>query len=404
MSNFKYQGYQYNLTSAYEFLKEYCIRNHQVADQNSLNKPVIQLKRELNTLIGQIKILTSEPSITWNPSVVYEAGEIVSYFTTNKVDYTKEEIENSYYLALPNDGQNIAIKPNENKDFWKQIKLQDLYPRLYLQNYALKNQEIEDWDSTKDLSVINLKTLKNKLDEFKVTLDKIYDAKYISFQNLTPYKVTDDTQPTHKAYVDSKIQATEEKISNLKNDIGEYVILQGSNKTLTSSTAGSNIAMTTPKGGILPAIANSTPMGSSANPFGTIYAKTFSGTATKALYADIAEIIETDLEFEAGDILSLDIETGDFKLYQPHNEVFGVVSSKPGIILNASAKGVLIAHKGQVPVKVKGLVKKGQIIIADGAGIGIAKDSIIPEERPLKIGIALESSNKKSTKLIKTFI
>ena len=404
MSNFKYQGYQYNLTSAYEFLKEFCIRNNQVADQDSLNKPVIQLKRELNTLIGQIKILTSEPSITWNPSVVYEAGEIVSYFTSNKVDYTKEEIENSYYLALPNNGQNIAIKPNENRTFWKQIKLQDLYPRLYLKNYALKNQEVEDWESTKELSVINLKRLKELLDEFKVKLDTVYDTKYIKFDNLTPYKVVDDTQPTHKAYVDTKIKETETKISNMKNTIGEYVKLEGSNKTLTSSTSGSNLSFSVPKGGLMPSIPGSTPLGSSTSPFGRVYANIFEGTATKALYADIAEIIETELEFEPGSILSLDKDTGDFKLYQPYDEVFGVVSSKPGFVLNSEAKGILIAHKGQVPVKVKGPVKKGQIIIADGAGVGIAKDSLILEERPLKIGIALESNPKRTIKLIKTFL
>lgn len=404
MSNFKYQGYQYNLTSAYEFLKEYCIRNNQVADQNSLNKPVVQLKRELNTLIGQIKILTSEPSILWNPSVVYEAGEIVSYFTTEKVEYTKEEIENSYYLAIPNDNQNIAIQPNEAPAYWKQIKLEDLYPRLYLKNYALKSLEEEDWDSSSDLSVVNLKKLSSSLEDFKSKLDDIYDTKYISFSNLTPYSVVDDTQPAHKAYVDGKIKETQEQIKNIKDTMGEYVILYGSDKILTSSTSGSNVSFTTPKGGLLPAIAGSTTLGSASKPFGRIYSNIFEGTATKALYADIAEIIETELEFEPGDILSMCIETGDFKLYQPQDEIFGVVSSKPGFILNSEAKGVLIAHKGQVPVKVKGPVKKGQIIIADGAGIGVAKDKISLEERQLKVGIALESKSSKKIKLIKTFI
>lgn len=404
MSNFKYQGYQYNLTSAYEFLKEYCIRNNQVADQNSLNKPVVQLKRELNTLIGQIKILTSEPSILWNPSVVYEAGEIVSYFTTEKVEYTKEEIENSYYLAIPNDNENIAIQPNEGRAYWKQIKLEDLYPRLYLKNYALKSLEEEDWDSTNSYSVINLKKLQNELQEFKTKLDNIYDTKYISFQNVTPYNVTDDTQPAHKAYVDNKIKETQAQISNIKDTMGEYVILYGTDKILTSSTAGSNISFTTPKGGLLPAIAGSTTLGSQAKPFGRVYSNIFEGTATKALYADIAEIIETELEFEAGDILSLSVETGDFRLFQPQDEVFGVISSKPGFILNSEAKGVLIAHKGQVPVKVAGPVKKGQIIIADGGGVGIAKNTLCLEERHLKIGIALESNSSKKVKLIKTFI
>ena len=404
MSNFKYQGYQYNLTSGYEFLKEYCIRNNQVADQNSLNKPLVQLKRELNTLIGQIKILTSEPSILWNASVVYEAGEIVSYFTKEKVEYTKEEIENSYYLALPTENENIAIQPNENPSYWKQIKLENLYPRLYLQNYALKNQEETDWEATSDLSVINLKKLTSALEDFKAKLLEVTDTKYISFQNVKPYSVVDDTQPAHKGYVDSKIKETQTQISNIKDTMGEYVILYGTDKILTSSTAGSNISFTTPKGGLLPAIAGSTTLGSAAKPFGRVYSNIFEGTATKALYADIAEIIETELEFDPGDILSLDIDTGDFKLYQPQDEIFGVVSSKPGIILNSEAKGILIAHKGQVPVKVQGPVKKGQIIIADGGGIAIAKDKISLTERPLKIGIALESNSSKKVKLIKTFI
>ena len=66
MSDFRYKGYNFNLTSFREFVQEYNIMDNQRASADALNKSVNKLKREVNQLIGQFKILTSKESIRWD--------------------------------------------------------------------------------------------------------------------------------------------------------------------------------------------------------------------------------------------------------------------------------------------------------------------------------------------------
>ena len=93
MSSFEYEGYGFNLTSFREFVNEYNIYNNQRASAENLNKAVNKLKREVNQLIGQFKILTSKESIRWDAGIVYEAGEIVSYLTSKNPSL--DEVKNS---------------------------------------------------------------------------------------------------------------------------------------------------------------------------------------------------------------------------------------------------------------------------------------------------------------------
>ncbi len=404
MSSFQYKGYNYNLTSLYEFINEFNVRNNEVASEKNLNAAVNKLKRELNQIIGQIKILTSQESIHWSPLITYEAGEIVSFFQTEKPEYTLDEIENSFYLAIPNETPNLSYKPNENPNFWTQIKLEDLYPRLYLKNYALKNQEITDWEANQDFSVVNVKKLNAIIDNLKIELGKTIASDYIRFDNIKEYNITDDYQPANKKYVDTLVSQLNENIENFENLLGAYVKIDGTQHKMQTQNTGYVTALSTPNQGILPGSNGISNIGSINKTFNNVYSNIFHGIATKAKYADIAEIIETDLKFDKGSIISLDMETRDFCLYQENMEIFGVISSKPGIILNSEAKGILVAHKGQVPVKVKGAVKKGGIIIAESGGYGICVEKLTNENRHLKIGIALESNTKKGIKLVNVYI
>lgn len=404
MSSFRYKGYNYNLTSLYEFINEYNIRNNEVASEKNLNAAVNKLKRELNQIIGQIKILTSQESINWSPLIQYEAGEIVSFFNTEKPEYTQEEIEDSFYLALPNETPNLSYKPTENPNFWTQIKLKDLYPKLYLDNYALKNQELTDWEANQDFSVVNIKKLNTSLENTKVELAKTISDEYVRFDNIKEYNVTDDFQPANKKYVDTLIAELNENIANFENLLGAYVKIEGSQNKMQTQNTGYVTALSTPNQGILPGSNGISNIGSINKTFNNVYSNIFHGIATKAKYADIAEIIETDLKFDKGSIISLDIDTQDFCLYQENMEIFGVISSKPGIILNSEAKGILVAHKGQVPVKVKGPVFKGGIIIANPGGYGICIKELTNENRHLKIGISLETNTNKKIKLVNVFI
>jgi len=63
-------------------------------------------------------------------------------------------------------------------------------------------------------------------------------------------------------------------------------------------------------------------------------------------------------------------------------------------LMNAEAEGQILGLKGRVPVRVSGPVSKGQPVYAwqDGVCTTIASTGLV--------GIALESSNEESEKLI----
>ena len=126
---------------------------------------------------------------------------------------------------------------------------------------------------------------------------------------------------------------------------------------------------------------------------GSITANLFQGTATSSQYADLAEIYTTDKQYEVGTVMSIggDEET---TAYFDGSSVFGVVSDKPGFLMNQDAEGQPIAFVGRVPVKVKGAVEKGQKVYA--ADYGIATTT----KKGDLVGFALESNSDESTKLV----
>lgn len=388
MAQFRYDGYNFNLTSFYEFLNEYNIKDDEIANQKNLNKAVNQLKRELNQVIGQLKILTSEESVLWNSLIKYEPGEIVSYFGDSKPQHTKEEIQNSFYMALPSDYDNIAIKPTENADMWKQIKLQDLFPTLYLDNYVMKNLEQSDWQAVQDYAVVNIKKLAETIDAFKVAFLKELREEFISFKNTQKFDTINQYNVASKKYVDTETKKLEDSVLNLDDKLKDYVKIDTSNSKMVVASMP-NKALATPNEGLLPGSPNISNIGSSLKKFANVYAANFVGTATQAKYADLAEIFETKKVFEPGTIVSLDPKTKDFIPYDGILEVFGVVSTQPGFLLNSSAVGIMIAHKGKIPVRVLGKAKIGQIILAHKDGVGIPVDFVRPEDRHLKIGIVV---------------
>ena len=389
MATFKYNGYSYNLTSFYEFLNEFNIKNDEIANEKNLNKAANQLKRELNQVIGTIKILTSEEAILWNSMVKYEPGEIVSYFKDSKPTHTKEEIQASFYLALPSEFDNIAIAPTENADMWKNITIKDLYPNLYLENFVTKNQEQADWQAVQDFAVVNIKKLTDTLNSFKEAFLKELDTRFLSFQNTKAFDTVNQYNVASKKYVDTEAKKLSDSVLNLDERLKDCVKIDLSNSKMTVASMP-NKALATPNEGLLPGAPNASNIGSQLKKFANVYASNFVGTATSAKYADIAEIFESKKEFEAGTIIALDPKSGDFVLWEPGYEIFGVVSSEPGFILNADAKGVLIAHKGLVPVLVEGDCRVGQILIASGNGLARAVDSLDSENRHLKIGVVFK--------------
>ena len=120
---------------------------------------------------------------------------------------------------------------------------------------------------------------------------------------------------------------------------------------------------------ILPdSTANLRDVGSSSKKFQTMYAVTFNGTATAALYADLAERYTSDMLLDVGTVVIFGGEAEITECFEEEDTaVAGVISGKPGIMMNCKAgendTNPYVALKGMVPCKVVGPVKKGELIV-----------------------------------------
>ena len=121
----------------------------------------------------------------------------------------------------------------------------------------------------------------------------------------------------------------------------------------------------------------------------------FLGTATSALWADLAERYHADAEYGVGTVLGIGGDN-EVTLYQPGMPLAGVVSTEPGFRMNDGEDKredplwPFVALKGRIPVKISGQARKGQYIIAHEDGLGRAVDYSSLINNLEVIGIALE--------------
>ncbi len=113
-------------------------------------------------------------------------------------------------------------------------------------------------------------------------------------------------------------------------------------------------------------------IGTAAKPFNTIFAR-----ATSAQYADLAERFEADAPLLPGTV----VELGGLKeitqaVQELSEEVFGVISTLPGFLLNGVAgtdeTHPPVAVSGRVPVRIIGTCKKGDRLVSAGGGLARA--------------------------------
>lgn len=126
-------------------------------------------------------------------------------------------------------------------------------------------------------------------------------------------------------------------------------------------------------------------IGSSSNKFASIYATTFHGTATSALYADVAERFAADDCYAPGTVVALGGANEITRMADElSDDVFGVISTAPAYLMNAGAGSnethPPVAVSGRVPVQVIGRVKKGDRLVSAGNGLARAgsKSEITP--------------------------
>jgi hypothetical protein len=143
---------------------------------------------------------------------------------------------------------------------------------------------------------------------------------------------------------------------------------------------------------------------------GNINAVRFQGTATSALFADLAEKYLADENYEIGTVVVVG-GNAEVTKCQLGERAFGAVSGSPAFMMNEGlVGGTYIALKGRVPVKVTGAVKKGDKLIAAGDGCaGVA--ATLLKNMPIRAGgfpdtfaIALETNNDPGIKLVEAII
>jgi hypothetical protein len=148
----------------------------------------------------------------------------------------------------------------------------------------------------------------------------------------------------------------------------------------TGNVAGGNI--TTP--GII--------AGASVSVSGTVTGTSFVGVATSAQYADLAENYLADAAYAPGTVVEFGGTAEVTIASDETRRIAGVVSTHPAHLMNSHLTGehvVAVALIGRVPVRVRGTVRKGDMLVS--AGDGYAR----PKQDPITgtiIGKALEES------------
>ena len=135
---------------------------------------------------------------------------------------------------------------------------------------------------------------------------------------------------------------------------------------------------------------------SSAN----INANLFSGTATSANYADLAEKYLADAEYETGTVVIVGGEK-EVTASSQATKAIGVVSANPAFMMNKDLEGgTYIALKGRVPVKVWGTCKKGDPMVA--WKYGTAASTQTPDWNVF--AVALEDSDDAGITLVECLV
>ena len=130
----------------------------------------------------------------------------------------------------------------------------------------------------------------------------------------------------------------------------------------------------------------------------TLAAGVFSGTATQAQYADLAEVYKPNAELLPGTVVVVG-GTEEVRKYQPGDDyIAGVISTAPAYLMNKDADGQPIALVGRVPCIVSGPITKGApaLAIADGKASMNGSGPIV--------GIALETNTDNGDKLVEIML
>jgi hypothetical protein len=175
-------------------------------------------------------------------------------------------------------------------------------------------------------------------------------------------------------------------------DSDARIIITGSDVFLRNQTQDGNLTLQVNDGGVnttainingatgVPGVTGLTNLnangvgnlGSSTGYFNTVFA-----TATTALYADVAERFASDTVYEPGTVVELGGAAEITRSVEELSDnVFGVISTRAAFTMNHGAgtdeTHPPVAMTGRVPVRVTGLVRKGDRLVSAGNGLARA--------------------------------
>lgn len=132
------------------------------------------------------------------------------------------------------------------------------------------------------------------------------------------------------------------------------------------------------------------------------------GVALNAKWGDLAEVYECneDEVFVPGTLVKFGGKEEITKTGKNDRNVFGIISTKPGVILNKQKKtGQKIALVGRVPVRIVGKINKFDKITTSYIP-GVAKRKTFLDTLLLKptIGRALHTDTNEKEKLVEIFV
>ena len=129
-------------------------------------------------------------------------------------------------------------------------------------------------------------------------------------------------------------------------------------------------------------------IGTSSKSYNTVYAK-----ATSAQYADLAEVYESDSEYEVGTVVVFGgVKEITQSTMEMDTRIAGVISENPAYLMNSKANGQPVALMGKVKCKVYGNIEKGDMLVSSAFAPGVATKMTNPTVGTV-IGKALESYN-----------
>jgi hypothetical protein len=257
------------------------------------------------------------------------------------------------------------------------IQLSTTVTSALFRGSATNAQTLDGLDSTDFLSAVSNDTTSGTLgilNDTGLTVGADQDAK-ISVTTATSEVVlqnqTQDANLTLKVN-DGGVVTTVLAVNGATSAVSIPTTL-----AVTGNVTGGNLSVTTGSvtlGSIVNAAGNGVGnIGSSSGYFNTVFAK-----ATSAQYADVAERFASDTTYPAGTVVELGgIAEITVSLTELSENVFGVISTQAAYLMNSAAgtdeTHPPIAMTGRVPVRVVGMVRKGDRLVS--AGFGLARSA-----------------------------